>query len=268
MSDAALSLRPLDNGVAAELADARHGDPFSVLGPHGRGADRVIRAFLPGARQVEVLSRDGRKLGTLDPGAPTGLFVGKIDGDDRYVLRVAWPGGVQETEDPYSFGPLLGDLDLHLFNEGRHFDLSAALGAQAMTIDGVRGVRFAVWAPNARRVAVVGDFNGWDGRRHAMRLRFPPASGSCSCRASPRARITNTRSAAPMGRCCRSRPIPSASRRRCRRPPRPSSPSRWSSAGAMRSGCARARSAMRRMRRSASTKSTWRRGCTATKADR
>lgn len=173
MSDAALNLRALDTGVAAQLADARLSDPFSVLGPHGRGEDRVIRVFLPGAREVEVRSRDGRRLGTLDPGAPTGLFVGKIDGDERYVLRIAWPGGVQETEDPYSFGPLLGDLDLHLFNEGRHFDLSSVLGAQAMTIDGVRGVRFAVWAPNARRVAVVGDFNGWDGRRHAMRLRFP-----------------------------------------------------------------------------------------------
>ncbi len=173
MTDADLSVRPLDDGTVAALADARHGDPFSVLGPHGRGGDRVIRVFLPGAREVEVLSRDGRKLGTLAQGAPTGLFSGKIDGDNRYILRITWPGGVQETEDPYSFGPLLGDLDLHLFNEGRHFDLASSLGAQPMTIEGVRGVRFAVWAPNARRVAVVGDFNGWDGRRHAMRLRFP-----------------------------------------------------------------------------------------------
>ena len=88
-----------------------------------------------------------------------------------YLLRIAWPGAVQETEDPYSFGPLLGELDLHLFNEGRHFELAEALGANAMTIDGVHGVRFAVWAPNAERVAVVGDFNAWDARRHPMRLR-------------------------------------------------------------------------------------------------
>ena len=65
-------------------------------------------------------------------------------------MRISWPGAVQETEDPYSFGPLLGDLDLHLFNEGRHFELASHLGAKVVTIDGVRGVRFAVWAPNAR----------------------------------------------------------------------------------------------------------------------
>ena len=91
---------------------------------------------------------------------------------------------MQETEDPYSFGLLLGDMDLHLFNEGRHFELGNAFGAQTATVDGVKGVRFAVWAPNAARVAVVGDFNSWDRRRHPMRLRHKPASGNCSCRAS------------------------------------------------------------------------------------
>src|SRR5205823_12402167 len=70
------------------------------------------------------------------------------------------------------FGLLLGDIDLHLFNEGRHFELARCLGAQIMTIDGIAGVRFAVWAPNARRVAVVGDFNSWDRRRHQMRVRY------------------------------------------------------------------------------------------------
>ncbi len=105
------------------------------------------------------------------PDDPTGLFAGTIEGDEPYRLRIHWPGGVQETEDPYSFGLLLGDLDLHLFNEGRHFELAFCLGAQPMVVDGVRGVRFAVWAPNARAVAVVGDFNSWDTRRHPMRLR-------------------------------------------------------------------------------------------------
>ena len=80
---------------------------------------------------------------------------------------------MQETEDPYAFGPVLGELDLHLFNEGRHFHLADALGANVATIDGVPGVRFAVWAPNAERVAVIGDFNSWDARRHPMRLRYP-----------------------------------------------------------------------------------------------
>jgi 1,4-alpha-glucan branching enzyme len=92
---------------------------------------------------------------------------------EPYLLRISRPGGVQDTEDPYAFGALLGELDLHLFNEGRHFELAGAFGAQTMAIDGVPGVRFAVWAPNARRVAVVGDFNSWDTRRHPMRVRYP-----------------------------------------------------------------------------------------------
>jgi 1,4-alpha-glucan branching enzyme len=89
-----------------------------------------------------------------------------------YRLRIQWPGAEQETEDPYSFGLLLGDLDLHLLSEGRHFELARCLGAQSLTIESVPGVRFAVWAPNARRVAVVGDFNSWDRRRHPMRVRY------------------------------------------------------------------------------------------------
>ena len=88
------------------------------------------------------------------------------------LLSITWPGGtVQETEDAYAFGPFLGDLDLHLFNEGRHWDLGRVFGAQPKTVEGVAGVGFSVWAPNARRVSVIGDFNGWDGRRHPMRLR-------------------------------------------------------------------------------------------------
>jgi 1,4-alpha-glucan branching enzyme len=134
----------------------------------------AIRVFLPGATQVDVLARDGdEQLGRLAPTAPSGLFVGGVSSSEPYRLRIAWPGAVQETEDPYSFGPLLGDLDLHLFNEGRHFELASHLGATVVTIDGVSGVRFAVWAPNARAVSVVGDFNTWDPRRHPMRLRFP-----------------------------------------------------------------------------------------------
>ena len=89
-----------------------------------------------------------------------------------YRLRIHWPGGeVQETEDPYSFGLLLGELDIYLLAEGSHLELGRCLGARPMSIDGIAGVRFAVWAPNAQRVSVVGDFNTWDGRRHPMRKR-------------------------------------------------------------------------------------------------
>jgi 1,4-alpha-glucan branching enzyme len=159
---------------AEAIASARHGDPFKVLGPRDTSAGRVIRAFLPGAQTVEVLRRSDRTLiGQLSQKELSGLFVGTVDDRAPYLLRITWPNTIQETEDPYSFGPLLGDLDLHLFNEGRHFELASAFGANAMTFEGVPGVGFSVWAPNAGRVAVVGDFNSWDSRRHPMRLRYP-----------------------------------------------------------------------------------------------
>jgi 1,4-alpha-glucan branching enzyme len=164
----------LPQGMAEALANGTLGDPFGVLGPHDTPMGLVVRTFLPGAAAVEVLARrGGTSLGRLAPVAPPGLFVGRVDRAEPYLLRITWPGTVQETEDPYSFGPLLGDIDLHLFNEGRHFELAEHLGAGVVTIDGVRGVRFAVWAPNARAVSVVGDFNTWDPRRNAMRLRYP-----------------------------------------------------------------------------------------------
>ncbi len=148
-----------------------HGDPFRLLGPHDTAAGRVIRAILPHARYAEVLRRvDRTVIGRLDH-VQDGLFQGLVGDSSPYLLRVIWPEGDQESEDPYSFGPLLGDIDLHLFNEGRHFHLAQAFGANVMTVDGVSGTRFAVWAPNAGRVAVVGDFNAWDARRHGMRLR-------------------------------------------------------------------------------------------------
>lgn len=157
------------------LVRAEHHDPFSILGPHGDGAaGQFIRAYLPGALSVVVLDKDsGEERGPLQQTETPGLFVGHFDQARPYLLRTRWAGGEQVAEDPYSFGPLLGEMDLYLFAEGNHRDLSACLGAQLKTVDGVDGVRFAVWAPNARRVSVVGDFNVWDGRRHPMRLRHP-----------------------------------------------------------------------------------------------
>jgi 1,4-alpha-glucan branching enzyme len=159
---------------AEALAAARHGDPFRVLGPHETQEGRIVRAFLPGAHAVEVVRRDdGHSLGRLDAHEPSGLFEGAVRDRAPYFLRISWPDAVQESEDPYSFGPVLGELDLHLFNEGRHFELATALGANVVRHEGVEGTAFSVWAPNARRVSVVGDFNSWDSRRHPMRLRFP-----------------------------------------------------------------------------------------------
>ncbi|MBN9086526.1 MAG: 1,4-alpha-glucan branching protein GlgB [Reyranella sp.] len=170
----AAAISTLASPEAEALAHGRHGDPFKLLGPRDSSSGRAIRAFLPGAQGVEVLRRSDRKgIGRLEGTAPDGFFEGRVTDRAPYLLRIKWPGAVQETEDPYSFDPLLGDVDLHLFNEGRHFEMARVLGANAMTFQGVPGVGFSVWAPNATRVAVVGDFNAWDSRRHPMRLRYP-----------------------------------------------------------------------------------------------
>ena len=162
MNDSALAR------AAAEAVSGRMTDPFALLGPHGG----TVRSFQPGAASVELLARDGgRRLGALEH-FRDGLWTGTLKENVPYLLRVRWPDGAEQlTEDAYAFGPVLGELDLHLFSEGRHFRLADAFGAIPREMDGVDGVSFAVWAPNARRVSVVGDFNAWDGRRHPMRLR-------------------------------------------------------------------------------------------------
>ena len=170
-----LTAMPASKDVEA-LVRAEHHDPFSILGPHDdEQGGQFIRAFLPEALSVQVLARDsGETLGNLDASLVPGLFVGHFKTRQSYLLKIQWAGGEQITEDPYSFSQLLlGEMDLYLFAEGNHRDLSSCLGAQVTSVDGVQGVRFAVWAPNARRVSVVGDFNIWDGRRHPMRLRHP-----------------------------------------------------------------------------------------------
>ncbi|MEO8937600.1 MAG: 1,4-alpha-glucan branching protein GlgB [Burkholderiaceae bacterium] len=175
----------INSATIESLIIARHGDPFGVLGPHLVDGTTVVRALLPSAVAVEVIAtdREDGSLGTLTRIHHDGLFEGAIatpsptvSGAPAYRLRITWPaegGGttVQEVDDPYAFGPLLGALDLHLIAEGRHHKLGESLGGRTATLQTVPGARFAVWAPNAQRVSVIGDFNGWDGRRHAMRRR-------------------------------------------------------------------------------------------------
>ncbi len=159
---------------AQALVRAEHTNPFSILGPHEDGEGLIVRTYQPNAIRIELLSAEtGESLGEMDQPQVPGLFMARLPVKQKYRFRIRWAGGIQETEDPYSFGMLLGEMDLYLFAEGNHRELGQCLGAQLMTIDGVPGVRFAVWAPNARRVSVVGNFNSWDGRRHPMRLRHP-----------------------------------------------------------------------------------------------
>ncbi|MDO3433904.1 1,4-alpha-glucan branching protein GlgB [Rhizobium sp. CBN3] len=154
------------------LIEGRHGDPFSILGPHESGGMTIVRVYLPGAEGLDLIeAASGREVTPFSIAHPSGLFAAAMGSRMPYRLRITWPDGEQITEDPYSFGLLLGELDLHLISEGTHYSLSRTLGAVEMSVDDVAGVRFAVWAPNARRVSVVGDFNAWDGRRNPMRLR-------------------------------------------------------------------------------------------------
>jgi 1,4-alpha-glucan branching enzyme len=153
------------------LVNGTHGDPFALLGPHETPEGFIIRALLPGAQTVAVLSRHGALLANMQSIYGDVLFSATLEKLQPYTLVINWGGTTQTTEDPYAFPPLLTDFDLHLLREGKHRDLATCLGAQVMSLDDVPGVRFAVWAPNASRVSVVGGFNLWDGRRHPMRLR-------------------------------------------------------------------------------------------------
>ena len=149
-------------------------DPFAYLGMHAEDGGLTIRASLPRATRAFVRARDSEKLRELARIDDDGLFELRISGRRRpfdYVFAVDGPDGRREIEDAYRFGPVLGEVDAYLIAEGKHHRLWEVLGGRPRTIDGVAGASFAVWAPNARRVSVVGDFNDWDGRRHPMRKR-------------------------------------------------------------------------------------------------
>ena len=164
----------------------RHADPFAVLGIHALDGGFVARAFVAGAEEVHVVARDGRELARLECRHPAGFFEGAVAARVPYVLRATAGAHDWTVDDAYAYGPVLGPMDDWLIGEGTHANLYDRLGAHVIEHEGTSGTCFAVWAPNARRVAVVGDFNGWDGRRHVMRLRhgtgvweiFVPALGA------------------------------------------------------------------------------------------
>lgn len=161
--------------AAQAILNADHHDPFSYLGMHAGGeTSLVVRAFLPDAESVEVIDvSTGKSMGRMPRTDPAGLFILQIPKrQERFIyrLRVTANNQTSDLDDPYSFGPALGELARHLLREGTHYQTYKELGARVMKVDGVSGVLFSVWAPNARRVSVVGDFNAWDGRRHQMRV--------------------------------------------------------------------------------------------------
>ena len=158
-----------------EIVQARHGDPFSVLGMHMRDGRVLVRTFQPQASKVQIIDRrTGRSAGTLGKVHPAGLYESTLTRRKTpfpYRLRLDAGNGADDIEDPYRFPPVIADADIGRLADGSHPRPYDHLGAHPRTLDGVWGTAFAVWAPNATRVSVVGDFNAWDGRRHPMRLR-------------------------------------------------------------------------------------------------
>jgi 1,4-alpha-glucan branching enzyme len=153
------------------ILNGTHGDPFSVLGPHQEGDGWEVRAFLPQAMDAGVVVD-----GTLHPMRKVrseGFFSATLAQDPgAYQLRlILWSGVNSDIQDPYRFPRLISDFDLHIHGEGTQYESYRSMGAHLVECQGVHGVRFVVWAPNAEVVSVVGDFNDWDDRRHPMRLR-------------------------------------------------------------------------------------------------
>jgi 1,4-alpha-glucan branching enzyme len=161
------------DNIVARLATGALRDPFDVFGMHEEDGELIVRVFLPWAKGVEVVDlASGEVVAVLQKVNAAGLFAGGV-GRARpfpYRLKVSTPSGTVEIEDVYRFRPVLGEIDIYLLAEGSHIRSYDKLGAHLIALDGVEGVGFAVWAPNARSVDVVGAFNDWDGRRHPMRL--------------------------------------------------------------------------------------------------
>ena len=170
MSDDAATL---DAAAAAAIARGAASEMFSTLGAHPIGKRWALRAWVPGAETVTAVARDGgAEIARLAPGPAPDFFAAALPARPApWRFRATRGDAVWMVDDPYQYGPVLGAQDEHYIAEGSHLRLWKRLGAHPMIHEGADGVSFAVWAPGARRVSVVGDFNGWDGRRHVMRPR-------------------------------------------------------------------------------------------------
>lgn len=163
-----------DSAEVEAIVSGRHPNPFGFLGLQEVRGQWVLRAFIPHAEVLSAFTLDGTALGHLIPRRADGFFEGKVAIDKRQPIRYRAKnaGGEWDVHDPYSFGPVLGPMDDYYMGEGSHLRLFDKLGAHEMAFEGIHGTHFAVWAPNAQRVSVVGPFNDWDGRRNPMRNRF------------------------------------------------------------------------------------------------
>jgi 1,4-alpha-glucan branching enzyme len=165
---------PLETAIAA-LVGGYHRDPFSLLGPHAEDGTPVVRALYPAAERVDLRLVSTGQWIAMEKRDPAGLYEARVpEAQPDYRLRITYPGDhAIEIDDPYRYGRVLTDFDLHLLGEGTHHRMFDKLGSHCVEFGGTRGVHFAVWAPNAERVSVIGDFNGWDGRVTPMRLLVP-----------------------------------------------------------------------------------------------
>jgi 1,4-alpha-glucan branching enzyme len=164
----------LDDAQVQSLLAGTHADPFAVLGLHHLSSGQIVlRALLPGASHVSVLDAStSNVIAQMDLRDVGGFFECELaQAPPEYRLQIQFKHETVVLADTYSFGAQLSEAELLAFSQGRHLRPHLMLGAHAISAGGIDGVRFAVWAPNARRVSVVGSFNGWDGRRHMMRLR-------------------------------------------------------------------------------------------------
>jgi 1,4-alpha-glucan branching enzyme len=163
----------IESSELQHLINLKHSDPHRILGPHILEDGVVIRAFRPEAESVEVVVGNKRPqpMAKTDAAGLFEIFVPNLTQVPSYRFKVHQPRGQVDTiRDPYSFSPTLGELDLHLFAEGRHEAIYKKLGAQVIKVGRVSGVSFAVWAPHAQGVSVVGNFNGWNGQLNQMRM--------------------------------------------------------------------------------------------------
>jgi len=169
-----MTMTAIDQAVILAISQGDHNDPFAVLGPHVQKNHQVVRTFQPQAQAVDIVDQDDALLVSMTS-VHAGLFEATMPVQANYRLRLFKGESAHTIDDPYRFSSPLGEIDRYLMGEGTHLRIYDKLGARCIECEDICGVHFAVWAPNAQRVSVVGPFNEWDGRRHVMRVH--PANG-------------------------------------------------------------------------------------------